>query len=143
MKVSECRLLVEKFDECFAFYSQGLGLEVTWGKPGDVYASFKAGEGLMVSIFAAKLMEEHLGKANDARQRSYDPSMLVFEVNDVDQVYAELATKDIVPLKAPHDMPGWGIRCMHLRDPEGNLLEINTLLPKDKWASELQEQDPS
>lgn len=39
MKFSNIRLLVDDFDECFTFYKDILGLECSWGGPGDNYAS--------------------------------------------------------------------------------------------------------
>ncbi len=34
-------------------------------------------------------------------------------------------------------MTGWGIRVVHLKDPEGNLIELNTELDKLKWDEDL------
>jgi hypothetical protein len=41
----------------------------------------------------------------------------------------------------PKDMSDWGIRVFHLRDPDGNLLEIFSELKKTRWSQGLQEAD--
>jgi catechol 2,3-dioxygenase-like lactoylglutathione lyase family enzyme len=43
MKINNIRLLVADFDTCFRFYSEKLGLKVTWGGTGGDYASFDIG----------------------------------------------------------------------------------------------------
>ncbi len=43
MKLNNIRLLVNDFDNCFKFYSEKVGLTVTWGKLGGDYASFDIG----------------------------------------------------------------------------------------------------
>ena len=40
-------------------------------------------------------------------------------------------------LTDPHDRPDWGIRVAHLRDPDGNLVELSRRLPRDEWSEEL------
>ena len=142
MKISEIRLLVDKYDACFDFYANKLGLAVTWGKPGEVYASFALGEEVMLSIFAAHLMDEHVGMTGVNRQRTSDQTVLALAVDNVDAVYAELQGRHVATLNSPHDMPGWGMRCFHLRDPEGNLVEIMSVLPKEQWSEDLQANDP-
>ncbi len=37
-------------------------------------------------------------------------------------------------------MTGWGMRTVHFRDPENNLLEIWSELAKEKWDKDLQDQ---
>jgi hypothetical protein len=38
------------------------------------------------------------------------------------------------------DRPDWGIRTAHLRDPDGNLIELNSPLPREQWADELADE---
>lgn len=133
MKMTYIRLLVDKFDECYAFYADVLGLEVTWGKPGEVYASFKAGETVSISLFKRGLMYEALSMPAPAPGVKTHDFVVVMEADDVDAAFGELTAKGAQTLNAPHDMPGWGSRCFHLTDPEGNLIEIYQELPKEKW----------
>jgi hypothetical protein len=41
----------------------------------------------------------------------------------------------------PTAYPGFGIRAAHLRDPDGNLIEINELLPAEEWSQDLREEE--
>lgn len=133
------RLMVQDFDVCFQFYAEIMGLKVTWGKKGDVYASFKGEGGALLSIFQAELMDSHIGCFPANRNAITDKLMLVFETQDVDAEYQQLCRRGAQCMNTPHDMPEWGMRCLHLRDPEGNLIELFTELPRDEWSSDLQE----
>lgn len=41
----------------------------------------------------------------------------------------------------PKDYPDWGIRAAHVRDPDGNLIEIENEMPKGEWSQELLKED--
>lgn len=69
--------------------------------------------------------------------------VLVLQVNSVDESYLALQKKGCRFLTLPKDMADWGIRVAHLQDPEGNLLEIFSYLPKEKWSEQLLSQTPA
>ncbi|WP_142526733.1 VOC family protein [Pedobacter westerhofensis] len=130
MKLSNIRLLVNDFDKCFAFYSDTLGLECSWGKPGDNYASFNIGLPSGLALFKANLMSQAINKAGAAENTVVnDKAVIIFEVENVDAVFINLESKAVNFLTAPKDMQDWGIRVVHLRDPENNLIELFTALP--------------
>ena len=54
--------------------------------------------------------------------------MVVFEVENVDDTYQAFLKKGINFINEPTDMPDWGMRVVHLRDPEENLIELFTPL---------------
>ncbi|WP_187399702.1 hypothetical protein [Micromonospora sp. AP08] len=54
--------------------------------------------------------------------------LVVVPVPDVDATVAALPAGTVVA--APADRPGWGVRPAYLRDPEGNLAEVQTWLPR-------------
>jgi lactoylglutathione lyase len=139
MKYAQIRLMTQNFDETFDFYNKGLGLPVTWGRKGDVYASFRTENSVELAIFQADLMESHIGYVTEERSKIHDKIMLSFAVDDLDRCYQEFLSKGITCINEPRDMPAWGIRCLHLRDPEGNLIEVNQELPKHKWSDDLRE----
>jgi len=139
MKLTYARLMVDSFDDCFEFYADIMGFEVSWGARGDVYASFKVNESVMLSIFEASLMDDHIHHVSE-RHLVQDSIMLIFEAEDVDGTYTRLKEKGVVCLNEPHNIPGWGIRCFHLRDPEGNLIEINQELPREQWSQALRDE---
>lgn len=141
MKLSYIRLLVEKFDDCFIFYSEKLGFPVTWGKIGDMYASFEVNDSLSLSIFSKQNMMNHINE-NIIKQRGNSQMVVVFETEDIDLLYSSLIKKGVVFQTKPTIMPGWGIKCAHLYDPEKNLIEINQLLHKDDWSNDLVDSMP-
>ena len=129
MKFNNIRLLVNDFDKAFTFYNDTLGLECTWGKLGDNFASFNIGLESGLAIFKAELMgmaiDNYTAKNNGGSQ---DKSVIVIEVENVSHTYEKLKSKGITFLTEPKDMPAWGIRVAHFRDTEGNLLEIYTAI---------------
>ncbi|MDA8199145.1 MAG: VOC family protein [Thermaerobacter sp.] len=50
---------------------------------------------------------------------------LIIAVDDVDATYTTLQEKGVETINAPHDLTGWGVRCFHLHDPDGNHIEID------------------
>ena len=129
MKFSNVRLLVKDYRKCFEFYTRQLGLEAAWNV-GDCYASFKVADGIEgFTIFSSDLMAPVAGNADKAQPAGMrEKSMVSFEVANVDETYRELKAKGIAFVNEPLDMPGWGMRVVHLRDPEENLIELFTLL---------------
>ena len=138
MKLNTIRLLVSKFDEVFLFYRDVLGFKVTWGNIGENYAQFQTGDCGSLSIFSKVIMADTIGTSLLPIQVPVQDSMaLIFSVDDLDQFYESLSSKGIIFINKPTDQPDWGIRVSHLRDPEGNLLEFITELPKEKFSEEL------
>jgi len=62
-------------------------------------------------------------------------------VKDIETSVDELREKGVVFINEIHDRPDWGIRVAHFRDPDGNLIEINTPLSKEEWSNELRSED--
>jgi lactoylglutathione lyase len=57
--------------------------------------------------------------------------VLVLDVDDVDAAAARVLAAGGKLITQPEDHPDWGIRTCHLRDPEGNLLELEHGLPQE------------
>ena len=130
MKFSNVRLLVKDYKKCFRFYTEKLGLEPAWGDEEGCYASFKVAEGIEgFAIFVSDFMAPAVGNAEKTQPSGYrEKSMISFEVENVDDAYQALLTKGIDFINQPTDMPDWGMRVVHLRDPEDNLIELFTPL---------------
>jgi catechol 2,3-dioxygenase-like lactoylglutathione lyase family enzyme len=123
MRFSQARLLVDDFPEAFRFYRDTLGLGSASGDESSGYASFDTGSG-SVAIF------ERGGQAEVVELRPPgDSTLLVLEVDDVDDAVARLA--DHVA-REPVDQPHWGGRVAYLRDPSGNLIELFQALPRQE-----------
>lgn len=141
MELNCIRLLVNDFDACFRFYSEQMGLKVCWGKLGGDYASFDIGMPSGLSIFKSDLMAHAVGNFEQALpENCREKVAIIIKVEDVDKAYTLLSEKKLVFINTPQDMPGWGIRVAHLRDPEGNLLELYSELPAEKWDKDLLEE---
>ncbi len=129
MKFNNVRLLVQDYRKCFDFYTQKLGLEPLWDIE-ECYGAFKVADGIEgLAIFLSDYMAPVAGNAEQAQPvGGREKSMICFEVASVDETYAELRAKGVVFVGEPVDMPGWGVRAVHLRDPEENLIELYTPL---------------
>jgi len=130
MKFSNVRLLVKDFPKCFKFYSEQLGLEPAWGDENGCYASFKVADGIEgFALFMSDYMAPAVGNADKNQPLGYrEKSMVSFEVTNVDETYQSLLKKGIHFVNEPTDMSDWGMRVVHLRDPEENLIELFTAL---------------
>ncbi len=142
MELSNIRLLVNDFDKCFKFYAEQLGLKVTWGKIGGDYASFDIGiksSEMGLSIFKSDLMAAAIGNSNKSLPGdNREKIAIILKVDNVDTTFQNLSAKNVPFINEPTDMTGWGIRAAHFRDPENNLIEIWSELPKEKWDKDLQ-----
>ncbi|MCL2562223.1 MAG: VOC family protein [Rikenellaceae bacterium] len=129
MKFNNVRILVKDYRKCFNFYTQKLGLEAAWDV-GECYASFKVADGIEgLAIFTSDLMAPVVGDADKAQPVGYRDKMMVsFEVANVDETYRALKEKGVEFVNEPTDIPDWGMRVVHLRDPEDNLIELFTPL---------------
>lgn len=125
MKVSQTRLHVDDYPTMFRFYHETMGLPVFWGDEASGYASFgENDEG--IAIFPWRSMAAAAGPLfSPFRPGPQDRAMVTFTVDDVDTTFARLRERGVEVVAGPQDQPGWGIRAAHLRDPEGNLIEIN------------------
>lgn len=140
LKLDNIRLLVTRFDECFRFYRDVLGLEVTWGDEGSGYAAFKTSGTGRLSIFRRGELAKIVGTAgllSDANAQ--DRFVLVLRSRNVDKRLKRMKGKCTGPIIGPADYPDWGIRAAYIRDPDGNLIEIHSPLPQEKWSKELQQ----
>ena len=126
MKFSNVRLLVKDYKTCFRFYTEKLGLQPAWGDENGCYASFKVAEGIEgFAIFVSDFMAPVVGNT-DKQQPSgcREKSMVSFEVENVDETYQAFLAKGLTFINQPTDMPDWGMRTVHLYDPEENLIEF-------------------
>ena len=129
MRLEQVRLLVADFPAAFRFYHDVLGLEPTWGTEDEPYASFATGTESGLALFDAVAMASAVGTVDlPATAARRDAFVLVLEVADVDAA-AALVEAGASLVSQPADHADWGIRTCHLRDPEGNLIELEQPLP--------------
>jgi lactoylglutathione lyase len=126
MKLSHIRLLADDLDACRTFYKDKLGLAETLAVIEGIYYEFNAGD-CILALYKRELMESVAG-VTMAGEAAADRVALTFEVDDVDATYKQLSNKGVQFVTEPHDQNAWVLRVAHLRDPEGNLIEINAPL---------------
>ena len=125
MKMTHTRLLVTNYKDCFYFYRDIMEFPVLWGDENGTYADFDV-DGHKLAMFIREPMAEAIGAEKpQAKSKQQDYVCLVFAVEDVDSAYRSLKEKGVKLINEPHDRKDWGIRCFHLRDPDGNLIEVN------------------
>lgn len=136
MRFDNVRLLCTAFDDTFRFYHEFMGFAVTWGEPGGSYASFDTGTGSAgLALFTRDLMAAVLPAGQE--QALSLRVALIFEAPDLAAVRERARQAGVPVLSEPADRPDWGIRTLHLQDPEGNLIEVFTSMPRDQWSEGL------
>ena len=124
LQLTHLRLLVSNYKDSFLFYRDLLKFDVDWGDEDSGYAEFSSGY-LKLGLFKKELMAEVVPRIE---QPSYvanrDKIVLIFAVDNVDEVYKQVKDQNAIVVTQPQDRPSWGIRTAHFRDPDGNLIEI-------------------
>jgi catechol 2,3-dioxygenase-like lactoylglutathione lyase family enzyme len=137
MNFTHIRVLVTDFARSFRFYADELGLPVEEGDPDGVYASFTT-PSAHISIYPRSWMAAAVGAPDmEPDTPAPDAALLALAVESVDDAFERLRGRGVAFLNEPHDRPDWGIRVLHLRDPDGLLIELNEPLPTEKWSPEL------
>ncbi|HEV2448794.1 MAG TPA: VOC family protein [Thermoplasmata archaeon] len=123
------RLLVKDFRASWRFYRDVLGLRPLSGHGEPPYGEFALSAHTVLGIFDRKLMAKAVGLLPGRYStRPIGRSALIWEVKDVDAVAARLRRKGVRLLSPPTDRPEWQLRTLHLRDPDGYLIEIESRL---------------
>ncbi len=113
-------LFVENLEATKQFYREVFGLPVTFED--DASAVFKFGDTL-INLLRTTAARELIEPAAVASREAGARFQFTLEVEDVDAMCAELATRGVELLNGPMDRP-WGIRTASFRDPGGHIWEI-------------------
>ena len=125
VRFARTRLLVKDFRASWAFYRDALGLTPARGHGEPPYGEFVEGKVPIVSLFDRTLMARAVGLQPGRYSRTgVGRSALILETADVDRLAAELERRGVALLVGPTDRPVWGLRTIHLRDPDGYLVEV-------------------
>ncbi len=138
------RLLVKDFFACFHFYRDTIGLNLFWGDENAGYASFSQEPGgpIVLALFNRHEMSEMIGTSSlQEDYEAQDRAMFIQRIHPLDEWVDAAKAKGLSFLKDPQDFPGWGLRAVYLRDPDGNLIEVNDELTREKWTEGLRQED--
>jgi len=125
LEFARVRILASDFRRSWRFYRDVLGLTPVHGHGEPPYGEFVADHGAMVSIFDRKQMAAAVGLVPGRYDhRTTGRSALIFETDDVDVLARRLRRRRVRLLQGPTDRPVWELRTIHLRDPDGYLIEI-------------------
>ncbi|KPI18306.1 Glyoxalase-like domain containing protein [Actinobacteria bacterium OV450] len=125
------RLLVTRFGETFRFYDALLpgllGAQRTRGGADGPYASWDVNGQGVLALFDRTAMAATVSSLAGTAGTD-DRTVLVSRVPDVDTAYAACLARGANPAGPPADRPEWGptLRSAHVRDPEGNLWELQS-----------------
>ncbi len=125
MELTQVRLLVSDFPLCFRFYRDVLGLTPEPADEGGPYAKFSLPSGRAAIALQAR---DHFAKEfPELGVGSADRALAVLKVDDVDAIVAMTRSRGGQIVREPAD--AWGrLRAAYLRDPEGNLIELQQWL---------------
>ena len=92
MQLTHIRLLVDNYKECFLFYRDVLGFDVSWGDEDLNYVDFKF-SGVTLGLFDRKQMVEAIKEEYVAQFELVDRTALIFQVPNVEEAYQTLKNK--------------------------------------------------
>ncbi|MFD3419997.1 VOC family protein [Streptomyces decoyicus] len=126
MELAQVRLLVTDFRGCYRFYRDVLGLQPQFEAPDGPYAKFSCDSGSAgIALQERDGMAEVLGELRTAPD-GYR-SLVVLRVDDLDGYCAQLTGRGAVLAHGPAPMTD-RMRVAHLKDPDGNIVELQQWL---------------
>ena len=113
-------LFVEDVDVAKRFYQEVFGLPIVFEDENS--AVFNFGHTL-INLLKATAARELIEPAVVARREAGSRLVLTVQVDDVDAMCMELASRGVELLNGPMDRP-WGVRTASFSDPGGHIWEI-------------------
>jgi predicted enzyme related to lactoylglutathione lyase len=126
LELAQVRLLVSDFPACYRFYAEVLGLKPQSGAAEGPYEKFSPATGSAgIAIQDRAMMAEVLGELGDSA--TGHRSLVVLRVDDLDAYCEQITSRGATVLHGPAPMTE-RMRVAHLKDPEGNLVELQEWL---------------
>ncbi|WP_434589351.1 VOC family protein [Streptomyces sp. A5-4] len=126
MELAQVRLLVSDFPACYRFYGEVLGLTPQSGFAHGPYEKFSPlGGSAGIALQDRAVMAEVLGELADVPDGHR--SLVVLRVDDLDRYCQEIAGRGADLVHGPAPLTD-RMRVAHLKDPEGNLVELQEWL---------------
>jgi predicted enzyme related to lactoylglutathione lyase len=126
VELAQVRLLVTDFTACYRFYADVLGLKPQSGATSGPYEKFSPATGSAgIALQDRSMMAEVLDELGDTA--TGHRSLVVLRVDDLDTYCEQITTRGATLLHGPAPMTN-RMRVAHLKDPEGNLVELQEWL---------------
>jgi catechol 2,3-dioxygenase-like lactoylglutathione lyase family enzyme len=113
-------LFVEDLDAAKRFYGEVFGLPVAFEDDDSTVYDFG---NTIINLLSASAAPGLIEPAAVASREDGSRFQFTLEVDDVDDMCAELTTRGVVLLNGPMDRP-WGVRTASFVDPGGHIWEI-------------------
>jgi lactoylglutathione lyase len=126
MKMTTVRLFVDDPSGCADWYKKHFDLEERANA--GVYVELDTGE-CKLGFFQRDAMNQVL---QGGLRAAGDSHLINIEVENLDEAVEVLRAAGVEIEIEPHDQPDWFMRVAHVRDPEGNLVELyhSTYVPE-------------
>jgi len=126
VELAQVRLLVSDFRACYRFYAEVLGLKPQSGAVDGPYEKFSPATGSAgIALQDRAAMVEVLGELGDLA--TGHRSLVVLRVDDLDAYCSAVASRGASLLRGPVPLTE-RMRVAYLKDPEGNLVELQEWL---------------
>lgn len=126
MELAQVRLLVTDFAACYRFYAEVLGLKPQSGSAEGPYEKFSPAIGSAgIALQDRSMMAQVLGELGESA--TGHRSLVVLRVDGLDEYCAQITARGAELLHGPAPMTD-RMRVAHLKDPEGNVVELQEWL---------------
>ena len=121
-------LVRKNYGVCFDFYTEKLGLLPIAGDRNGPWTGFamKKGDEYCLALFAADSQSAYKGYIQPIATAQTDTSILGIPTDNFDEDYNRLREAGVEFIGEPQAIKEWGLRTVRFRDPEGNLLSLNS-----------------
>jgi catechol 2,3-dioxygenase-like lactoylglutathione lyase family enzyme len=132
LKYIYTRLNVQNYPACKLFYQDVLGFKVSLADDDEEYAELDAGA-TKITILNRSRLKDYIDSIETATYDRHDAKIvLTFAVPDLDEAIAQLKAKGIPIFSSPWQHPEEGLAggfiTACIRDPDGNLIELEQIL---------------
>jgi len=119
-RIGAITLFVEDLEATKRFYREVFGLAVAFEDADSAVFDFG---NTLINLLTTSAAGELIEPATVASREAGTRLQLTINVEDVDAVCAELASRGVELVNGPMDRP-WGVRTASFRDPGGHIWEI-------------------
>jgi predicted enzyme related to lactoylglutathione lyase len=127
VQLTQIRLIVSDFAAVAAYYRDVIGLTPQFATVEPPYAAFKPEQGSSLCLHDRADLAAMLGEGVLREAARSDAALVSLRVEDLDAYLAEVTARGAEAVAGPVNF-GERVRSAYLRDPEGNLIELQQWL---------------